>query len=227
MYTQETYDKLKERQENNHHTITGDLAEPFTHAYASKHGGHYYQGMVKVPRPGSKNSDTLRILAAAYQLEYAGISPDDASTVGMKVTLSGPIRTNRYYCKELDKHVMGITIHATDEFKKAAEDDPYQNEGTLIGYLRNVKEPRTTKVSSRVITDFSCRVPRGKKGDADTIPCIAWETCSRIIPAIDGETLVHLNGHLQCRDYKKTLEDGTKIKRTTYEFSVNRVVEEN
>lgn len=95
------------------------------------------------------------------------------------------------------------------------------NECELSGYICKPVVYRTTPFS-REIADVLIAVNR-RYGKSDYLPCIAWGRNARFLEQMNVGDHLHIIGRLQSREYRKLLEDGTTVNRTTYEISCSAV----
>lgn len=93
-----------------------------------------------------------------------------------------------------------------------------ENAVTIEGCV--CKEPYfKERKSGYVLTDFLVASNR-INGKTDYIPCIAWMEQAREARKLEIGDRVRINGRLQSRIYKKTLEDGGTSVNTVYEVSI-------
>ena len=104
----------------------------------------------------------------------------------------------------------------------AEEAEESLNSVLLMGYI--CKEPVYRRTPfGREITDLLLAVNRAYN-KSDYIPIITWGRTARETRDYSVGDKLRLTGRLQSREYEKMLEDGTKIRRTAYEVSVNELV---
>lgn len=213
MYTDEIIETLKEYQETNHQEITGTLDTAFHYAFTSKPGIKYHEAMLKIKTPESRTTNTIIIVAADYQLEHIQIAPDDASCVGNRLKIAGPIRVTHHKNKETGKRINTTAVYAMHTFRLAEESEPDENHGCLCGRLKDIKNPKKTN-SGKLLTEFRCETDRNYSKKTDYIPCVTWGHGSKVLPSIEENDSVRLTGHLQNRNYKR--KDGKTW--TVYEY---------
>ena len=96
----------------------------------------------------------------------------------------------------------------------------------MSGYICKNPIFRVTPFN-RQICDVLLAVNR-QYNKSDYIPCICWGRNAEFVSAMPVGAKVTITGRIQSREYNKVVEgSATPIKKTAYEVSVNRVIEEN
>lgn len=92
------------------------------------------------------------------------------------------------------------------------------NNAVLIGRLTKDPDLRATNTGKSVCT-FTLAVDRRAKGEADFIPCVAWEKTAEIVKKYTGKgKQIAVSGRLQSRSYEARNE-----KRWIVELIVDEV----
>jgi len=132
-------------------------------------------------------------------------------------------REKRLFCGQIrsyNKIIEGISrldirMFVKDIFAEAAEES--LNSVLLTGYICKAPVYRRTPFG-REITDILLAVNRAHN-KSDYIPVILWGKNAREVGEYKVGDKLKLEGRLQSREYEKTLENGKKIKRMTFEVS--------
>lgn len=190
--------------------VIGTLGKEPKFSYISN-GVTYYKGMIDVPRL-SGNVDRLPIVFP--QMIVEGQKP----LSGRTIRVWGEIKTHNR--KVGDRMTLVVEIHA--DRVEAARDDVEKNHVELSGVLCRTPTYRVTPFG-REISDMVLAINR-PDGRRSYIPCIAWGDTARFVKMMDKGDLLSLVGRMQSREYVKRFDDGSSVKRTTYEVSIVRLL---
>ena len=190
--------------------VIGTMENDPKYAYLS-HGRVYYKGVINVPRL-SGNVDHLPIVfpqKVVEELQKIG---------GQTIQVWGEIKTHNR--KIGDKMSLVVELHA--DHVSAARDDVEKNHVVLSGVLCRTPTYRITPFG-REISDMVLAINR-PDGNRNYVPCIAWGDTAQFVKMLDKGDPLSLAGRMQSREYIKKLDDGSSVKRTTYEVSIVRLL---
>lgn len=143
-----------------------------------------------------------------------------AEWIGVRVKVLGEIQSFNRKPEDVKEGENKLALYIfAKEIELAAEDEDDLNEGELVGVICNEPNYRKTPLG-REITDFCFAVNRNY-GKSSYIPCLVWGRNAKYVAGLPVGTKMRLTGRFQSREHNKTLEDGTVIKKTVYEFSVS------
>lgn len=132
---------------------------------------------------------------------------------GGRVTVEGQFRSYNVH-SETGNHLK-LYVFA-QEFSSAENED--ENSISLDGYI--CKEPKFRRTPlGREIADVLLAINRPYE-KSDYIPCICWGRNARFISESEVGTRLQACGRIQSREYIKTFDDETQVRRTAYEVSI-------
>lgn len=194
--------------ENNYIIVSGKVVGKPTFSHES-----FYEKFYDVKLEVERLSGTVDLLPICISEHLL----DDRFYYNDNVTIEGQIRTYNFYNDE--KHHMKIVVFATNVLKYGEREEI--NTVKLNCYLCKQTDYRITPLG-RAICDLLVAVNR-KYHKSDYIPCIAWGRNAKVADLLKVGTPLVLEGRLQSREYKKTLENGETEIRTAYELSVSKI----
>lgn len=195
-------------------SVVGKLDGPlvYTHSVAEE---KFYDGILIVPR-ASGVIDQIPVTFPGRLIE--GIEFDS----NLDIFVTGSIRSYN----KVDENGVGhlsLTLFA-NEFSQ----NPVvlgANEGLNLAVLTGniCRKPLYRQTPyGREICDFMVAVNRAYR-KSDYIPCIAWGRNAKYMARQQMSTRVTVSGRFQSREYDKILPNGTTVRKTAYELSVQSV----
>ena len=197
---------------NNQVTIAGEVVNKFIFNHKVC-GEGFYTTDIRVRRE-SGIDDVIPVMISERLIDVT------QDYTGQFMAILGQFRSYNYNKGEkrkLQLHVFAIEAEIVEEMFEMT------NAIYLDGYI--CKEPRYRVTPfGREVTDLCLAVNRPYR-KSDYIPCICWGRNARYAGTLQVGEHLKVEGRIQSREYKKTLEDGTVEVRTAYEVSVNRFEE--
>lgn len=190
----------------NHIEVVGRMVDGLTFSHTT-HFEDVYTFTVAVERR-SGTFDMLPVAVIASTINGVLVP-------GQKLRLTGEIRT--YNRKKEEGKASHIVQLFANKIEPTGEDD--NNRVELNGAICKPPIFRTTPFG-REICDIMLAV-NFDHGKSAYIPCIAWGKYARLVSMLDVGEKVALTGRFQSREYLKVLEDGSSVKMTAYEVSVD------
>ena len=195
-------------------SVVGKLegALTYTHSVAEE---KFYDGVLIVPRT-SGVSDRIPVTFPGRLIEGVEFNSN------LDIFVTGSLRSYN----KVDENGVGhlsLTLFA-NEFSQ----NPVilgANEGLNLAVLTGniCRKPLYRQTPyGREICDFMVAVNRAFR-KSDYIPCIAWGRNARYMSRQPMSTRVTVSGRFQSREYDKILADGTTVRKTAYELSVQSV----
>lgn len=184
----------------------------YTHTVADE---KFYDGVLIVPR-ASGASDRIPVTFPGKLIEGVEFNSN------LDIFVTGSIRSYN----KVDENGVGhlsLTLFA-NEFSQ----NPTvlgANEGLNLAILTGniCRKPLHRQTPyGREICDFMVAVNRAYR-KSDYIPCIAWGRNARYMSRQPMSTRVTVSGRFQSREYDKILPNGTTVRKTAYELSVQSV----
>ena len=175
------------------------------------YGQAYYMIVLGIMRK-SGYEDRIRLIVSEKLL--GGRSPQE----GRMLEVYGQIRT--YNKEEAGRNKLEIIVFARD-LKYVGKDSEHINEVMLEGYICKAPIRRTSPLG-REICDLMVAVNR-PYNKSDYIPAIAWGMNAARCESLQVGDKVMVQGRIQSRSYRKTIEDGSQVMKTAYEVSVVRI----
>lgn len=175
------------------------------------YGQAYYMIVMGIMRK-SGYEDRIRLIVSERLL--GGRSPQE----GRVLEVHGQIRT--YNKEEAGRNKLEIIVFARD-LKYVGKDSEHINEVMLEGYICKAPIRRTSPLG-REICDLMVAVNR-PYNKSDYIPAIAWGMNAARCESLQVGDKVMVQGRIQSRSYRKTIEDGSQVMKTAYEVSVVRI----
>lgn len=175
------------------------------------YGQAYYMIVMGIMRK-SGYEDRIRLIVSEKLL--GGRSPQE----GRLLEVYGQIRT--YNKEEAGRNKLEIIVFARD-LKYVGKDSEHINEVMLEGYICKAPIRRTSPLG-REICDLMVAVNR-PYNKSDYIPAIAWGMNAARCESLQVGDKVMVQGRIQSRSYRKTIEDGSQVMKTAYEVSVVRI----
>lgn len=215
----ENYEKITNYKPQNYSTnniiysgiIVGDAK--FSHEVL---GELFYTIMVKSYRKNPETFDIIPVLVSERIIDIEQLND------GVFVKLSGQWRTRNVRVNEERTTLEQSLFTHTIEIVTDTENFVYDNILKVTGYLTRKPVLRITPRGKK-IADCKIAVNRAFK-KSDYIPTIIWGRGAQYISSrFDAGTEVVAEGRIQSREYFKTLEDGTVITGTVYEYSVRNL----
>ena len=167
------------------------------------HGKKFYQFTLQVFRE-SGTPDLIKCI----------ISENYLPIIDFYVEVRGEVRT---FNKD-GKLLIFVYVHNLYE-----TDGGELNQVNIEGFICKKPIYRTTPLG-REIAETIIAV-NNSFGRSSYIPCIFWGYNARKVARIGVGKRISVNGRLQSRDYLKTINNGTKETRRTYELSVGKYEE--
>ena len=175
------------------------------------YGQAYYMIVLGIMRK-SGYEDRIRLIVSEKLL--GGRSPQE----GRMLEVYGQIRT--YNKEEAGKNKLEIIVFVRD-LKYVGKDSEHINEVMMEGYICKAPIRRTSPLG-REICDLMVAVNR-PYNKSDYIPAIAWGMNAARCESLQVGDKVMVQGRIQSRSYRKTIEDGSHVMKTAYEVSVVRI----
>ena len=175
------------------------------------YGQAYYMIVMGIMRK-SGYEDRIRLIVSEKLL--CGRSPQE----GRPLEVYGQIRT--YNKEEAGRNKLEIIVFARD-LKYVGKDSEHINEVMMEGYICKAPIRRTSPLG-REICDLMVAVNR-PYNKSDYIPAIAWGVNAARCESLQVGDKVMVQGRIQSRSYRKTIEDGSQVMKTAYEVSVVRI----
>lgn len=185
-----------------------DKGYSFEYAYETL-GEKFYKMIISVKRKND-TEDLLPVIISEKLLE------DTLSITESKYyRVSGQIRT-------YNKPNGSVEIFLFARDIELLEEETYENNITLMGFICKKGKYRVTQTDRKVI-DFILAVNR-QYGRADYLPVLAWGKDAKYVSTIDKNTMFKITGRFQSRTYIKKNSEGLQEERIAYEISSNQVI---
>jgi len=185
------------------------------------YGQAHYMMVLGIKRK-SGYEDRIRLIVSERLL--GGKSPQE----GKLLEVEGQIRT--YNKEEAGRNKLEIVVFVKsfDYVKKGrldystyAGDSEHLNEINIEGFI--CKSPiRRTSPLGREICDLMVAVNRSYN-KSDYIPAIAWSRNASWCETLNVGDKVMIQGRIQSRNYRKTIDSGDQVMKTAYEVSVENI----
>ena len=199
-------------QKNNYAAFTGQLTGPLMADHVIL-GETFYTGIMRVMRL-SGTFDSLKVTVPGKLLEAI-----DHEVIKHRVTMAGEIRSYiRAMPDGTGNHHLTLFVN---NIEPALEEFETQNEVSLTGTICKQPTYRFTPFG-REISDAMLAVTRGF-GKIDYIPIVTWGRNAKWTSKLNVGDYVTVHGRLQSREYEKLLDDGTTLRRTVQELSVQTI----
>ena len=197
--------------ENNNVDLAGIVSEipSFSHEIF---GEGFYRFMLDIERL-SGNLDRLPVLFSERLLDIGEIHKDD------RLLVKGQFRSYNVTGND-GGHKLKLLVFAR-EIEKQSEESGFINEVILDGFVCKKPVYRTTPFG-REITDLLFAVNRAYN-KSDYLPCVVWGRNAKFCKDLAVGTRARIAGRIQSREYEKKFRDGSVLKKTAYEVSVNTV----
>ena len=204
--------------ENNKVTLSGEIVSNFEFGHEVFGEGFYTATLASERTSGRK--DIIPIMVSE-RLVNTG-----ANWIGQFAEVSGQFRS--YNRHEGDKNKLLLLVFVREfeetEFEHEEPGSGYdENNIFLDGYI--CKQPIYRKTPlGREVADILLAVNR-PYGKSDYIPCIAWGRNARFARGLEVGTRLQIEGRIQSREYRKSLENGEpedKV-RVAYEVSISKI----
>ena len=192
--------------ENNKVRITGTIQTPFE--YSHKVCGESFYSFVLATQRTSGVYDYIPVTVSERLIDTV------QDITGGRVTVEGQFRSYNVH-NETGNHLK-LYVFA-QEFSNAENED--ENSISIDGYICRKAKYRKTSLSGRKIADMILSIRRPYR-KSDYIPCICWGKGARFISESEAGTHIQAQGRIQSREYVKTFDDGTQVRRTAYEVSI-------
>lgn len=194
--------------ENNKVRITGTIQSPFEYSHKT-HEESFYSFILATQR-NSGVYDCIPIIASERLIK----APKDMDMTWKRVTVVGQFRSYNVH-DETGDHLK-LYVFARELSDAETEDE---NSISIDGYICRKAKYRRTSLSGRKIADMILSIRRPYR-KSDYIPCICWGKGARFISESEAGTHIQAQGRIQSREYIKTFDDGTTVRRTAYEVSI-------
>lgn len=205
--------QLEEIQTSNNVKINGTIVESpiFSHTLF---GEGFYIFKISVKRLSSKE-DILPITISERLFDLKEL------VVGLKVKMTGQVRSYNNYVATEKRNKLIITIFARDLV--IADDDDFNdvNDVVLDGFICKNPIYRTTPFG-REISDILLAVNRSYN-KSDYIPCISWGRNAKFCEQLEIGSQVRISGRLQSRGYQKKISEDEVVEKVAYEISVTKI----
>ncbi len=179
-------------------------------------GEAFYKMLVSAKRL----SGTADVLPVTVSERLMDTEREGEPGIGSAIEIEGQLRSYNHR-DENGSHLI-ITVFARDVFFPDEElvmgDENYVE---LAGHICKPVVYRTTPFQ-REISDVLLAVGR-RYGKSDYLPCIAWGRNARFADELEPGDTVLIQGRMQSREYRKTLENGETKARTAYEISCSSI----
>ena len=142
----------------------------------------------------------------------------DEIQIGLRVGIVGQLRSYNIIIKNANR--LMITVFAKKIVHQKDSKDA-TNEIYLEGYVCKSPIYRITPFK-REICDLLIACNRSY-GKSDYIPTIAWGKNATVSKEFTQGNKISLNGRVQSRTYKKTLDSNEEITKTAYEVSITTI----
>lgn len=195
---------------NNVAKLTGKIVSEYL-PYNKTLKENFFKVDVDVERK-SGGIDTLPVVISEKLI-------DDKLKEAKFVSFDGQVRT-------FNKADGSVETYLFAKDAEVAEEDTYENEVKLIGFLCKKGKYRTT-FTGRKIIDFILAVNR-PFNKSDYLAILAWGKDAKYIFGKEISTKVELTGRFQSRKYTKIDENNNKCEKKAYEISSSQlaVIEE-
>jgi len=185
------------------------------------YGQAYYMIVMGIMRK-SGYEDRIRLIVSEKLL--GGRTPKE----GTLLEVEGQIRT--YNKESAGRNKLEILVfvrsikYVKNESSRCSVDTgeaEHMNEISIQGFICKTPIRRTSPLG-REICDLMIAVNR-PYNKSDYIPAIAWGMNAARCESLQVGDKVMLQGRIQSRNYRKTIEDGSQVMKTAYEVSVVRI----
>jgi primosomal replication protein N len=197
--------------ENNNVDLAGVVSEIplFSHEIF---GEGFYRFILDIERL-SGNLDRIPVLFSERLLGVDEIRKDD------RLSIKGQFRSYNVTGND-GGHKLKLLVFAR-EIEQQSEEHGFINEVVLDGFVCKKPIYRTTPFG-REITDLLFAVNRAYN-KSDYLPCVVWGRNAKFCKDLAVGTRARITGRIQSREYEKKFRDGTVLKKTAYEVSVNTI----
>ena len=197
-------------------SLVGQITQDFEKSHEQEHSS-FVKTVVQVPRTSGANDQIPVILDVEKILD---IINEHVKPVGMYVEIQGRMCSFASFPDHeacISRYVFANKFKLFDN-KEDLEKPVGTNRIVLQGTMKYYPSFKVTP-KGRQIAEFVL-ISKRRNGCADRIPCVAWGGNAIDLSGYDKNSRLEVCGRIQSRDYNKTQEDGSIIKKTSYELSV-------